>query len=261
MEITLLGAHNLESANTRLVSILVDRILAIDAGCITSTLTFKEQQELEAILLTHRHFDHIRDLATLGLGNVLGNTSRATKKLYSLVSVFESLRSHIMNGIMYPDLTQIPSPEAPSFEAVLLEPYVPAIVNGYQVLPVPVNHTVPTIGYEVTDGNGSTFFFSADTTQGLSDAWEHISSPQLLIVETTSPNSATDFAIEVGHLTPKLLKNELIAFKEIKGYLPRIVIVHMNPIFEDEIGKEIQQISEELDAEILLGYEGMKIII
>ncbi|MFC1906019.1 MBL fold metallo-hydrolase [Chloroflexota bacterium] len=257
MEIVLLGAHNLESANTRLVSILVDGILAIDAGSITSALTFKEQQKLEAILLTHRHFDHIRDLATLGLANI----PWGTKKLYSVVSVFENLQAHIMNGIMYPDLTRIPSPEAPSFQIVFLEPHKTAAVSGYKVLPVPVTHTVPTVGYEITDGNGSTFFFSADTTKGLSDSWEHISSPQLLIIETTSPNSATDFAIKVGHLTPQLLKNELIAFKEIKGYLPRTIVVHMNPTFEEEIGREIRQVSQELDAEIMLGYEGMKIII
>ena len=261
MEITLLGAHNLESANAKLISILVDGILAIDAGSITSTLTFEEQQRLEAILLTHRHFDHIRDLATLGLGNVLSSVPVGTKKLYSLKSVFESLSSHILNGIMYPDLTRIPSPETPSFEAAFLEPYKPTNINGYTVLPTPVNHTVPTVGYEVIDGDGKTFFFSADTTEGLSNAWEYISAPQLLIIETTSPNSATEFAIEVGHLTPKLLKNELLSFRDAKGYLPRIVVVHMNPTFEEEISREIKQVSEEIDAEIVLGYEGMKITV
>jgi len=261
MEITLLGVHNLESADTRLVSILVDDVMAIDAGSITSALTFEEQQKLEAILLTHRHFDHIRDLATLGLGSMLSNIPWGTKKLYSVASVFEALQSHIMNDIMYPDLTRVPSPEAPSFEAVVLEPYKPATVNGYKVLPIPVKHGVPTVGYEITDGDGKSFFFSGDTTKGLSGVWEHISSPQFLIIETTSPNSVTDSAIEVGHLTPKLLKDELISFKEVKGYLPPIVVVHINPLYEEEIGKEIQQVSEDLDAEILLGYEGMKVVI
>ena len=95
MEIRFLGVHNLESADTKLVSILVDGILAIDAGSITSTLTFEEQQKLEAILLTHRHFDHIRDLATLGLSNTLSSIPWGTKKLYSIASVFEALQSHI----------------------------------------------------------------------------------------------------------------------------------------------------------------------
>ncbi|MBT3363230.1 MAG: hypothetical protein HN929_08935 [Chloroflexi bacterium] len=261
MEITLLGVHNLESANTRLVSILVDGVVAIDAGCITSALTFKEQQKLEAILLTHRHFDHIRDLATLGLGNVLSNIPWGTKKLYSLASVFEALGSHIMNGVMYPDLTRLPSPEAPSFKTVLLEPYILKTVSGYKVLPVLVNHGVPTVGYEITDGDGKSFFFSADTTKGLSGAWEYISSPQFLIIETTFPNSMMDSAIAVGHLTPALLKDELISFKEVKGYLPPTIVVHINPLYEEKIGKEIQQVSQDLDAEIQLGFEGMKLVI
>jgi cAMP phosphodiesterase len=261
MEIRFLGVHNLESADTKLISILVDGVLAVDAGSLTSTLTFKEQQKLEVILLTHRHFDHIRDLATLGLGNVLSNIPWGTKKLCSIASVVEDLQSHIMNGIIYPDLTRVPSPEFPSFEAVLLEPYKKATVNGYKVLPTPVNHGVPTVGYEITDGHGKSFFFSADTTKGLSGVWGRISSPQFLILETTSPNSATDSAIEAGHLTPELLKDELISFKQAKGYLPPIVVVHITPLYEEKIGKEIQQVSEDLDAEILLGYEGMKIIV
>ena len=43
MKIKVLGAHNTESLNTRYMSLLVDDILAIDAGCLTSTLTFEEQ--------------------------------------------------------------------------------------------------------------------------------------------------------------------------------------------------------------------------
>lgn len=257
MEIRFLGVHNLESADTKLGSLLIDGVLAVDAGSITNTLSFEEQKRIKALLITHRHFDHIRDLATLGLANL----DWGTKKLYTISSVFEALKAHIMNGVMYPDFTQAPSPEVPSFRALVLEPYKPATVSDYKVLPVPVCHGIPTVGYEITDSAGKSFFLSSDTTSGLSGVWEHISSPQFLIIETTSPNSATDSAIKVGHLTPRLLKDELVSFREHKGYLPPTVVVHMNPLYEQEIGRQIQQVSEELDAEILLGYEGMKIVI
>jgi cAMP phosphodiesterase len=257
MEIRFLGVHNLESADTKLGSLLIDGVLAVDAGSITTTLSFEEQKRIKAFLITHHHFDHIRDLATFGLANL----DWGTKKLCSVASVFETLQSHIMNGVMYPDFTRVPSLEAPSFEAVVLEPYKLTTVSNYKVLPVPVNHGVPTVGYEITDGDDRSFFFGADTTKGLSGVWECISSPQFLIIETTLPNSATDSAIEVGHLTPQLLKSELISFKETKGYLPTTVVVHMNPAYEDEVGRQIQQINEDIDAEILLGYEGMKIVI
>ena len=63
MEIRILGAHNVESANTRLTSLLVDGVLAVDAGALTSSLTFAEQEKVSSILLTHCHYDHVRDVA------------------------------------------------------------------------------------------------------------------------------------------------------------------------------------------------------
>jgi len=38
-----------------------------------------------------------------------------------------------------------------------------------------------------------------------------------------------------GHITPNLLQQELSHFREIKGYLPQIVAVHINSAGEDEI--------------------------
>ena len=41
---------------------MVDQDLVIDAGAITSTLTPEEQSRIQALLLTHQHLDHIRDV-------------------------------------------------------------------------------------------------------------------------------------------------------------------------------------------------------
>ena len=46
MDITILGAHNTESEKTRLTSLLIDDVLAIDAGALTSSLSFGAQQNL-----------------------------------------------------------------------------------------------------------------------------------------------------------------------------------------------------------------------
>ncbi len=40
MNIRVLGAHNTESRTTRYMSLLVDGILALDAGGLTSSLSF-----------------------------------------------------------------------------------------------------------------------------------------------------------------------------------------------------------------------------
>jgi ribonuclease BN (tRNA processing enzyme) len=67
MEIRILGAHNVESATSKLVSLLVDDVLAVDVGSLTSSLSLEEQQKVSNILLTHCHYDHVRDLAAVAL--------------------------------------------------------------------------------------------------------------------------------------------------------------------------------------------------
>ena len=52
MEIEILGAHNCESRDARLVSLLIDHTLVIDAGSITSSLPVSAQQGTKAVLLT-----------------------------------------------------------------------------------------------------------------------------------------------------------------------------------------------------------------
>jgi len=256
LEIRFLGVHNLESVDTKLVSLLIDGVLAVDAGSITTTLSFEEQQRIKSILITHQHFDHIRDLATFGLANL----DWGTIKIYSIDSVLDVITASLLDGTIYPNLTRIPSPDNPSLKTSVIEEYIRADIDGYGVLALPMTHGIPSVGYEITDNEGKSVFYSGDTTNGIAECWEHIS-PNLMVIEATLPDRMQDFAIQVKHLCPSLLKETLLEFKKAKGYIPPTVAVHINPVYEEEIGREIQQVSEEIDAEILLGYEDMKIII
>jgi len=100
MKISFLGAHNTESRNTKLVSLLIDDNLALDAGGLTSSLSFSEQMKLRAVLVTHQHYDHIKDIPLLGMNLFLNN---ASIDIYSIPSVYESLASHLLNDDLYPD--------------------------------------------------------------------------------------------------------------------------------------------------------------
>jgi len=254
MEIRILGAHNVESANTRLTSLLVDGVLALDAGALTSSLTFAEQEKISSILLTHCHYDHIRDVPAIAL-----NISYVRKyiKVYAQASTLDALLKHILNNIIYPNFTERPS-ESPSLKFHPLEPYKVAEVDGYKVLPLPVKHAVPAVGYQITSKEGKSFFYSGDTGPGLSSCWAHIS-PQLLIIDLTMPNGLEEHAIPAGHLTPRLLGEELAQFKKVKGYLPPVVVIHLATLFEDQIREETAQLAKELGAKITLGHEGMKL--
>jgi len=56
-----------------------------------------------------------------------------------------------------------------------------------------------------------------------------------------------------------LLKEELLEFQKIKGYLPDVITVHMNPSLGSEIKTELSVIAGELGNSVIPAYEGMEI--
>ncbi len=254
MDIQVLGAHNCESQNSKLVSLLIDDVLALDAGALTSSLSFPAQQKLKAILVTHQHYDHIRDIPTIAFNLFLRG---ATINIYSIPTVYEALATHLLNGRIYSKLLELPQ-GSPTVRFTVIEPGKSEQIEGYSILAIPVNHSTPTVGYQVTSPDGKIVFYTGDTGPGLADCWKYVS-PQLLIIEVTAPNRYEEFARESGHLTPGLLEQELTIFREVKGYLPRVVLVHMNPELEAEIEAEIAVVARALNSSINLAYEGMQI--
>ncbi|MFQ5873691.1 MAG: MBL fold metallo-hydrolase [Dehalococcoidia bacterium] len=252
MHVRVLGAHQLESKESRLTSLLVDGVLAIDAGSLSSTLTIPEQEEIGAVLITHHHFDHTRDLLTLGI-----NTDSHTTDVYSTAEVLDSLSSNLVNGAIYPRFTDGSTSSPPSLRFNLLEPGELAQVCGYTVLPLPVPHGPPTIGYQVKDARGKAIFYTGDTGRGCSSVWSCIS-PDLLLIDVTLPNRLDEPARKSGHLTPLDLLDELQKFRSAKGYLPKVLATHLNPRYEEEIRVEVQEVAQRLDADVSLAYEGLE---
>ena len=109
MKIRFLGAHNSESAATRLVSILIDDVLALDAGGLTSSLPIAAQLKLKGVLLTHHHYDHMRDVPALAMNALFHETS---VPIYGTQAVRDALASHWLNGTIYSSFLERP-PENP----------------------------------------------------------------------------------------------------------------------------------------------------
>jgi ribonuclease BN (tRNA processing enzyme) len=254
MKIRFLGVHNCESQNTKLTSLLIDDILVVDAGGLTSSLSFTAQQKLKAILLTHQHYDHIRDVPAIVFNFAMAN---AAIDIYSILPVYEILNTNLLNGKVYPKFLGWPQ-ENPKINFTVVEPHQTEQIKGYSILPIPVNHSVPTVGYQITSPDGKVVFYTGDTGPDLAGCWECIA-PQLLIIETSAPDRFEAFYKKRGHLTPTLLKQELTSFRELKGYLPQVVIVHLNPGLEEETKAEIAAVAEDLNHPISIGYEGMEL--
>jgi len=254
MNVRFLGAHNCDSRTTAFPTILIDGILALDAGGLTSGLSLEEQFKLKAVLLSHQHYDHIRDIPALGMSLYLNETSI---DVYGTQTVYDVLSAHLLGDELYVNFLDSPS-HAPTIRFHIIEPGRAENIAGYTVLPVAVNHSVPTTGYQVTSAEGKSLLYTSDTGPGLAECWQQVS-PQVLIIETTGSNRYEDFARKTGHLTPKLLLEEMTAFRELKGYLPQVYTVHMCPQLEEEIKPEMAAASAALGHPIILAHEGLEI--
>ncbi len=254
MQIRFLGCHHTETSSTRLSSLLVDKELVIDAGAITSTLTVEEQSQIKAVLLTHQHLDHIRDVPTLALN---GFGSGETLPVFATPETLESVKGHLMDGRIYPDFPQIPSPDQPRIKLISLQPDAEQEVCGYRVTPLPVIHCEGSVGYLVESPRGKRFFHSGDTNgERLAGIWQKLK-PDLVVVEVTFPDSQEPLARLTNHLTPQLLGREITKALNSDGEAPRFFITHMNALLEAEIQEELHVLSKKLGVPITPAHEGL----
>jgi ribonuclease BN (tRNA processing enzyme) len=256
MMIRFLGTHNAESKNTRLVSFLIDDVIAVDAGSLVSELTFAEQEQVRAILLSHGHYDHIRAVPAFAFNN-----SNGTTRVIATLKTLEILSSHLIDGVVYPKFTsEVSFLRRAILQLVPVEPLDRQNIEGYEVMAVPVQHPLDGVGFEITSGDGKTLFYTGDTGPGLSSVWGNIS-PQLIIADVTWPNSLASAAKDAGHLCPEMLKAELTEFRRVNGYLPKVAAIHVSPQHEPEIEGEIREVAKLLETPIDIAHEGEELIL
>jgi len=241
----------MESRAGKLPSFLVDGVLAVDAGSLTSELSAGQQAEVKAILLSHGHYGHIKAVPAYAFGN----QERVTEVLGTGIAL-GILTSHLMDGVIYPKFGDGSSYLSRKvLDLCPIEAYQERTVEAYRVLAVPALHPAGAVGFEIEDRDGSRILYSGDTGPGVVALWEQ-ASPQVLIVETTFPDRLEDRARQAGHLCPRLLEEELTAFERAKGYLPRVVVIHTSPRFHEEIVAEAQAMASKLDLSLTIPREG-----
>ncbi len=253
MHLRILGCHHTETVKTRLSSILIDGDVVIAAGAITSTLSAEEQNRIKAVLITHCHYDHVRDLPTLALG---GFETGATLPVYAAAETIDNLHGNLLDGTMYPNFAEIPSAEQPRLKLVEVQPWREREIGGLLCTPVPMDHAVPAVGYRVAAPDGTSLFYTGDTGGGVAKVWGDLHA-DLLIAETTFPNAQAEFAQLTRHMTPASLERELASISASGLDPPRVIVVHMNTRAEEEIVAELRVVAEKPGASITPAYEGM----
>lgn len=257
MEVRLVGAHQCETVDRRFTCLVIDGRLAIDAGSLAGGLSLAEQLAITDVLITHQHWDHVKDLAAFGF-NLLGAGQSA--RIYCSDEVRQVVATQLLSPVYWIDFFAGPDPNHPVYEQRRVDLVGELLVGPYRVQTVPVNHSVPTIGYQITDETGRKVYYTGDNGPGCGRLWSMVE-PQVLVTECTYSNVQEEFAARHGHLSPNLLERELLEFRARRGYLPRVVLVHLNPFHEDRIRLEIGEIARRLQSPIEIGREGDVIVV
>ncbi|QQR91950.1 MAG: 3',5'-cyclic-nucleotide phosphodiesterase [Myxococcales bacterium] len=240
MELTVLGCHGGETKVHRTSAFMLNKRVVLDAGALTSMLTLEEQQKIAAVLVSHAHMDHVRDLATLadnrfqqGGPSIVVAASQGT---------IDSLRTHFFNGKLWPDFTKINTKDGPTVVFKVLEPEKSQKIAGFDVKTIPVHHTIETTAFVVDDGNSS-IVYSGDTgpTERLWKVIEKQKNLKGLLMEVSFPNDHQGIAKASGHHTPITLAEEL---KKLHSHpdLP-VMLFHIKPVFQAQVEKEIAKFS------------------
>ena len=239
MQLRILGCHGGETPKHRTSSFLVGDSLAVDAGAITSGLSLREQERIQSVLVSHPHMDHIRDLATLADNRCQQGGS--TLDIVGIPATIDALRKHFFNDVIWPDFTKIDAKDGPTVRFVEVRPNQASDVDGYEVTPILVNHTVDTSAFIIRHEDKS-IVYGGDTGP-TDDLWNQINALddlQALMMEVSFPNDEARLAHDSRHLTPESLGTELDKLT-LSEELP-ILLYHIKPTFEQRVLRELARL-------------------
>ena len=238
MKLKVLGAHGGELPGCKSTCFLVDGVLSLDAGALTSTLPLEELVKLDNILLTHSHFDHVKDLPMLA--DVLVGRREAPVVIHSNTECIETLQKNLFNNVLWPDFTKIPNKKSPVFKLKAFKSGATTTVGPYKVKSIPVDHPVESCGFVINDGQTS-MAISGDTgpTTTLWKVLNKVDDLKLLLLECSFPNKLQSLADISGHFTPQTLEVELEKFDR-RGC--EVLLYHLKPAFVDQLKAEVKHL-------------------
>jgi cAMP phosphodiesterase len=237
MKVKILGCSGSETIGHMPPGFLVNDVMMLDAGTITAALSIEAQSRITDILISHTHLDHIKSVMFLA-DNIIGRIKKPVN-IRAIPKVIDAIRKHLMNNIIWPDFTKIPTPKNPVLTYSPLPLNKTVSVAGLKVKAIPVNHPVPAVGFLVSDGRSS-FLYSADTgpKEGIWKEAAKAKNLSAIIVDTSFPNSLDTIATLSGHFTPGQLHEDLTKAK-VDFDVP-IYIYHVKPVHKKKVISELK---------------------
>ena len=235
MKIQILGSSVGDTSRRQYVTTyLINGTVAIDAGCLGLWGTPQEQEAVKHVFLTHAHTDHVASLPIFAENawTPAGNCAC----VYGSTETLDDLQRHVFNNRIWPDFVAISRDMPPFLRMFPLHAEVPVEADHLSIIPVHVNHVVPTFGYIVSDGENAVIF-GADSgpTHRLWELAHRTPGLRAVFLEACFPNSMASLAEVSLHMTPEMFVREVE--KMPTGI--KIVAVHIKVRYRDQVVREL----------------------
>jgi ribonuclease BN (tRNA processing enzyme) len=243
MQIRVLGCSGSIAAGSRTTSFLLDTSVLIDAGTGVGDLSLEEMCAVDHIFITHSHLDHV-----LAIGLLADSVSRRRRaaarppvQVHALAETLAALRTHVFNGVIWPDFTRLPDAQNPALQFVPLAIGEVVSVGERRIEVLPAQHTVPAVGYAVlgADGSAGAWVYTGDTGPNAA-LWDRLATMKVaaLVIETAFRDDEHAVAAVSQHLCPARLQTELMQLAQPTD----VYITHIKP-------GEVQTVMAEIAAQ------------
>jgi ribonuclease BN (tRNA processing enzyme) len=175
--------------------------------------------DVDAIVITHLHADHVLDLVPYASGLRYGTAGAARPRLIAPPGALEAFAGMCAATAMTAEHIEL------AFDVTIYDPADTVALGGLGVRFQPVPHFIPANAVEIADG-GARFTFSADCGPN-DELCAFASGTDLLLIEATLPRPDGDGTR--GHLTP-----EEAGEHGARAAAKRVVLTH----FSDELGAD-----------------------
>ena len=237
LKVRVLGCSGGIAKGVATSSFLIDDDILIDAGTGVGDLSIREMQRIKHIFITHSHLDHVCSIALL-TDTLFDRLIGQPITVYAQRSTIKALKEHVLNWTIWPDFTALPKKSNAVLKLKTMAKGSTLDIDGRSVEMIPVNHSVPAVGYRV-ESQGKSFAFSGDTTSNetLWAALNKHDNLDLLFIEAAFSNREAELAKLAFHYCPQTLAEDMLKLK----HRPKVCISHLKPGDEKRIMKECEK--------------------